>query len=368
MVGRFTAVSRKSISPYAMTTYLVKRLVTSFFVMLGVTIVVFLLFIGLGDPVKLMQGQRADVNTEKAMRAELGLDKPKAMQLLLYINDLSPIAIHQNTLEEKNKYHYISVFGVGNHKMICLKVPYLRRSFQTNQPVTQILLGALPNTLILALAAFILATFFGILFGMLAALWKGKWQSDFIMTTSLLGVSTPSYFAAILLVWVFAWLLGSFTGLNLYGSLYEIDPVKGRYIEWKNLILPAFALGIRPLAIVTQLTRSSMLEVQGMDFMRTATSKGLSKWEVIVKHGLRNALNPVVTAISGWLASLLAGAFFVEFIFGWKGLGKITVDGLMTSDFPVVMGGVLLVSLIFVLINILVDITYTLLDPRVRLS
>ena len=152
------------------------------------------------------------------------------------------------------------------------------------------------------------------------------------------------------------------------GSLYEVDPFNGEILQWKNIILPAITLGIRPLSVIVQLTRSSMLEVLSMDYVRTARAKGLSMWTVIVKHALRNALNPVITALSGWFGSLLAGAVFIEYIFGWKGVGKVTVDALEHYDFPVVMGSVLMVSIFFVLINILVDLLYARLDPRVRVE
>lgn len=188
------------------------------------------------------------------------------------------------------------------------------------------------------------------------------------MVIAILGISVPSFFAAIIIAWLFGFEWRQYTGLNMFGSLYEVDPFKGETLALQNVILPAIALGIRPLAIITQLTRSSMLDVLSQDYIRTATAKGLSRRLVIAKHALRNALNPVLTAVSGWLASLLAGAFFIEYIFNWRGLGKVTVDALTTSDFPVVMGSVLIVAIIFISINIVVDILYGVLDPRVRIS
>jgi peptide/nickel transport system permease protein len=152
------------------------------------------------------------------------------------------------------------------------------------------------------------------------------------------------------------------------GSLYETDAFTGRQLTLKNLILPALTLGIRPLAIITQLTRSAMLDVLKQDFIRTAYAKGLSHNKVVWKHALRNALNPVVTAVTGWFAELLAGAFFVEYIFGWKGIGKVTVDALEKLDFPVVMGSVLLTASGFILVNMLADWLYGWLDPRIRLQ
>ncbi|NNE55698.1 MAG: ABC transporter permease, partial [Flavobacteriales bacterium] len=142
----------------------------------------------------------------------------------------------------------------------------------------------------------------------------------------------------------------------------------GRVVRPQNLILPAITLGIRPLAVIVQLTRSSLLEELSQDYIRTARAKGLSERRVIWKHALSNALNPVVTAVSGWFASMLAGAVFVEYVFGWKGLGLETYTALEQDDLPVVMGAVVLIAVIFVVINILTDVIYGLLDPRVRVS
>ena len=153
------------------------------------------------------------------------------------------------------------------------------------------------------------------------------------------------------------------------GSLYEVDDFgRGSYIQIKNLILPAFTLGIRPLSVIIQLCRNSLLEVLSLDFVRTAKAKGLGKMTVIFKHALTNSLNPVVTAVSGWFASMLAGAVFVEYIFAWNGIGKEIVDGLNKMDLPIVMGSVLMISIVFIIINILVDLIYVWLDPRIRLN
>jgi peptide/nickel transport system permease protein len=153
------------------------------------------------------------------------------------------------------------------------------------------------------------------------------------------------------------------------GSLYELDDYgENMYIKWKNLILPAIVLGIRPLAVIIQLMRNSLLEVFNQDYIRTARAKGLNEFQIIKNHALKNALNPVVTAISGWFASMLAGAVFVEYIFGWNGLGKEIVNALNTLDLPVIMGSVLIIATLFVMINIFVDIIYTWLDPKVKLE
>ena len=180
-------------------------------------------------------------------------------------------------------------------------------------------------------------------------------------------MSLPSFFTAVLLAWVFAYLLGPWTGLSLTGSLYEVDDYSGeRYLQLKNLILPALTLGIRPVGVIVQLTRKSILEVGAMDFVRTARAKGIPEGRVLLRHILPVASNPIITTVSGWFASLLAGAVFVEIIFGWNGMGKLLVEALNTRDLPVTMGCVLVIAAIFVIITTLVDIAYAILDPRVR--
>jgi len=352
-----------------MSFFIVRRLVSGFLVIAGIVLVVFFLFMVLpGDPARLTLGQRSDISTLQAVNKEFGLDKPKRIQLLEYLNDLSPLSYNELTNESQTKYHYLVLIRVNTSIGLVLKWPYLRTSYQTRQKVSDILIEALPNTIVLALAAFIIASVFGILIGLLAAIYKGSVFENIIMIIANIGISVPSFFAAIIIAWVFGFLLSRYTGLSMTGSLYDVDPFSGKYLSLENLVLPAIALGVRPLAIIAQLTRSSMLDVLNNDYMRTAKAKGLGKAAIVIRHGLRNALNPVLTAVSGWLASLMAGAFFIEYIFGWRGLGKITVDALLTSDLPVVMGSVLFIGLIFVVVNIFVDILYGVLDPRVRVN
>lgn len=337
--------------------------------MLGITTVLFLLFAILpGDAARMTQGQRTDVASLEAVRKEFGLDKPKHIQFAYYINDLSPISIHQNDSTNQKKYEYLKILSISDAKVLVLKAPYLRRSYQSQKKVSDILLETIPNTAILALVSMIFACVVGVLLGVLAALYRDSWIDKFSLSFAILGVSMPSFFAGIIIAWFFAFVLGEYTGLNLSGSLYDYDPFYGRILNLSNLILPALTLGLRPLSIIVQLTRSSMLDVLSKDYIRTAKAKGLTNRQIIWNHALRNALNPVVTAVSGWFASLMAGAFFVEYIFGWNGLGKVTVDALELSDLPVVMGAVLFIAMIFVVINILVDIAYAWLDPRVRLE
>jgi len=209
----------------------------------------------------------------------------------------------------------------------------------------------------------------GIPLGVMAAVKQNTWLDTSSIFISIAGISAPSFFMGIIIAYVFGFVFTSWTGLHITGNWFEVNEISGeRHLVLKNLILPAITLGIRPLSIITQLTRSAMLDVLEQDYIRTAYAKGLSKRAVIWKHALKNALNPVITAITGWFAELLAGAFFVEYIFGWKGIGKVTVDALEKLDFPVVMGSVLLSATIFVLINILADLLYGIVDPRVTIN
>ncbi|MEO5984666.1 MAG: ABC transporter permease, partial [Ferruginibacter sp.] len=333
---------------------MIKKIIYALLVILGVVILVFFMFQGFGDPARLIVGQTGDKKTMDNIRSDLYLDQPKWKQFLLYLNDVSPIAVHDTADIRKKE---LKGLFIGTNNKLAIKYPYLRRSYQTRKKVSEVLLEALPGTLVLAIAAMLIACAGGIFLGVVAAVKKGTWIDTGAVFTSIAGISAPSFFMAIIIAYFFGIVLHDFTGLNLTGSLYEIDEVTGeKYLSIKNLILPAFTLGIRPLAIITQLTRSSMLDVLQQDYIRTAYAKGLSKTKVIFRHALRNALNPVITAITGWFAELLAGAFFVEYIFGWKGIGKITVDALEKLDYPIVMGAVLLSACIFVVINILSDL------------
>jgi peptide/nickel transport system permease protein len=351
-----------------MIGYTLRKLGYGLAVMLGVVGVVFFLFNVLPvDPARMTQGQRADVQSLQAVRKEFGLDKSIPVQFAYYLNDLSPIGFHANNVEEQTRYHYIKLFSISGDRVIALKWPYLRRSYQTRKDVSATLMDVIPNTLILATTAMIFATIIGIFLGVVCAVNKNTWIDKLSVGFSIIGVSAPSFFAGILIAWVFGFVLSRFTGLNMSGSLYSYDPFKGEVLSLKNLILPMITLGLRPLAIIVQLTRSAMLDVLGQDYIRTAKAKGLDDRTIVYKHALKNALNPVVTAIASWFASLLAGSFFVEYIFGYNGLGKATVNALDTSDFPVVMGSILFIALIFVVINILVDLLYAVIDPRVKL-
>lgn len=357
-----------------MISFILKRLAYGFLVLVGVVIVIFFLFNVLpGDPARMMLGQRADEESIKAINRDLGLDKPVSTQFMMYLNDLSPLSVHNEVdydhylFLDEEKYTYTRLFSIGEDKVLVLKYPYLRRSYQTKRKVSELILEALPETAVLAITSIVLATLIGVVLGVVAAVNKGSTFDNLVLVLSVFGVSVPAFFTALIFSWIFGFLLTDITGLNMYGSLYTLDDYgNGEYLDLKNLILPAITLGIRPLSIVVQLTRSSMLDVLAQDYIRTAKAKGLNFYSIIFKHALKNSLNPVITALSGWFAALMAGAVYIEMVFDWKGIGYEIFKATEKYDFPIVMGTVLMIATIFVVINILVDITYGFLDPRVR--
>ncbi len=308
-----------------MTNFLLQRLFYSLLIIFGVvTVTFFLMYILPGDPARLMLGQRADVQSVEAIRAELGLDKPIYEQYLSFLAKATQ----------------------GN----------LGRSFATNRDVLETILERFPATALLAVSALSLSAILGIAIGIISAIYRNTLLDNAVMIFALLGISAPGFFAGLLIAWIFGFVLDWF-------------PISGYISEgWEHLILPMCTLALRPLSINARLTRSAMLEVLSQDYIRTAKAKGLSEWVVIVRHALRNALNPVVTSISAWLAGLLAGTFFIEFIFNWPGIGLLAIDAIQKLDFPMIQGVVLFTAVVFIFINIAVDLIYALLDPRVKLS
>jgi len=404
-----------------MITFILRKIAYGLLVLWGVVSLVFFLFnLAPGDPVRNLVGENASEEVIANMRRKLDLDLTVGRRYVLYLNDLSPVAIHSNIAQSRIYFNPAEYSGFrlgfgGEGKTIYLKAPYLKRSFLTDKSVSSILSEVLPGTVVLAVVSIGLALIAGLLLGIAAALKKDGFYDRLILFVSALGMAGPSFFIAILVAWLgavvwreeitisyggifivissiaafllfqrtkkgFVWLMPFIfpmrveafvlpgTGLNMTGSLYSVDVWKGEFLDLRNLILPVITLMIRPLSVIVQLTRSSLLDVMQQDYIRTARAKGLSEWEVIFGHALRNALNPVITAVSGWFASLLAGAIFVEFVFGWKGLGQQMFTAIENQDMPVVMGGVIVISAAFVLINILVDLLYAWIDPRVRLS
>jgi len=355
--------------------YLLNKFLYSIITLFGVVTVIFFLFSVLpGDPAQMMLGQNDNSEQLINIKKKYAFDKPVSEQYLLYLNDLSPLSIHSKNIDDytflvKNKYNHKTIFQT-NSSVFVIKFPYLRTSFtKQGKNVSEIIKNTLPNTLILAISSIFIAIVIGILFGVISALNKDKFIDNFIQFISTVGMSVPSFFSAIIFAWVFGFILNEYTNLNMTGNIYELDDFGEEYIfKLKNLILPSIVLGIRPLAVISQLMRNELLDVLSQDYIRTARSKGLTEYQIIKFHALKNSLNPVITAISGWFASMLAGAVFVEYIFGWNGLGKEIVNALNTLDLPVIMGSVLVIAFMFITINIIVDFVYRLLDPRVKLN
>ena len=327
-----------------------------------------------GDPARLIMGQRVNQKSLDIIHKDMGLDEPVYKRFLLYINDISPISVYNESVTSSHiylapeKYNpVVKLFSFTPNRTLILKFPYLRRSYQSREKVTEIIDSALPNTAVLAFTAIIVASLLGIFMGIIAALFKDSIYDKISIVLSVLGLAGPSFFTGLIIAWLFGHVLNRYTGLNVTGNLFLLDADGNKILQLKNLILPALTLGIRPLAIIVQLTRNSMLQVMTKDYIRTAFAKGLKLETIVTRHALKNMLNPVITAISGWFASLIAGAVFVEYIFGWEGIGKNIVDALGTFDMPVIMGIILVTSALFIIINILVDISYGVLDPRIKM-
>lgn len=284
----------------------------------------FMMYVLPGDPARLMLGNRADVQSVEAVRAELGLDQPLYIQYARFLGKAAQ----------------------GN----------LGRSYATNRGVLETILERFPATALLALSAMAISTVLGIAIGIISAIRRYTWIDNGVMLLALVGISTPGFFAGLLVAWIFGFELGWF-------------PISGYITDgWQYLVLPMMTLAVRPLSINARLTRSSMLDVLSQDYVRTAQAKGLSWYVTVVRHALRNALNPVITSVSSWLAGLLAGAFFIEFIFNWPGIGLLAIDAIQKRDFPMIQGVVLFTAIIFIFINIVVDVLYAWIDPRVKLA
>lgn len=358
-----------------MIPYILKKIGQTIITLFGVVTVVFFLFNILpGDPARMMLGQSESAEQLSVIQKKYGFDQPILIQYIYYLNDLSPISYHLNSNNHyttllSGNYTYKELGG-GKNGQIVLKYPYLRESFaKQGKKVTEVLGETLPNTIILATTAISIALVLGLIMGVISALYKDQWIDKTLLIISTLGMSLPSFFSAILAAWLFGFLWHEFTGLEMTGNLYELDDFgEGYSLQLKNLILPALVLGIRPLAVVSQLMRNSLLEVFGQEYIKTAKAKGLEPKKVLWNHAMKNALSPVITAISGWFASMLAGAVFVEYIFGWNGIGKEIVNALNSLDLPVIMGTVLTIASIFVTLNIIVDILYVYLNPKIKLK
>ncbi len=308
-----------------MIQFIIRKIFYSFLVLIGViTVTFFINFILPGDPARLMLGQRADAASVESLRKQLGLDQPAIIQYFSYVGRLAK----------------------GD----------LGRSYSTNRDVLETIADRFPATALLAFTSMIVATILGIGLGVLSSLKPQSFFDTTAMSVALLGISLPAFVVGLLIA-------------LLFGVVLDWFPISG-YINkgWEYLTLPVITLALRPLSIIARVTRSSMLEVLHQDYIRTANAKGLSKAKVIVKHALRNALNPVITTVSAWFAGLLAGTFFVEYIFNWPGIGTVTLNAIEKLDFPMIQGTVLFTAVIFVAVNLIVDIIYSFVDPKVKIS
>lgn len=331
-----------------MIYFTLRKFGQSLLILWGVATLVFVLFTVVpGDSAQMMLGKREDPAALAAVRAKYGLDQSLGVQYGRYLRRLSPVDWQDG---------------------LVFKAPDLGESYQRQgRTVMSLIQSTFPSTALLAIVAIGFAVLVGGLLGIVAAYREGTALDAFLTNIGALGMSLPSFFTAVLMGWIFAFVLAPWTGLHLTGSLFEVDDYTGeRHVVLKNLILPALTLGIRPIGVVLQLMRNSLLETMQADYIRTARAKGLSERRILLKHMLPVASNPLITTISGWFASLLAGAVFVEIIFGWNGMGKLLVEALNTRDLPITMGCVLVIGAVFVVLTTLVDMAYALLDPRVK--
>lgn len=305
-----------------MLTFITHRLAGSLLVIFGVVTIVFLLIHMIpGDPVEIMLGESASTADREALRIALGLDQPLLVQFRHYLSGLLHLDMGQSI-------HY-------------------------RRPVSELLLERLPATGLLAAATLIITLVLALPLGIIAAVRRNTLWDTGAMSFSMLGVSIPNFWLGPMLILVFSLWLGWF-------------PVSGRS-GFASVILPALTLGTGLVAVLSRMVRSSMLEVLSEDYMRTAKAKGLSPQRVILHHGLRNALLPVITLLGLQLGALLAGAVITETVFSWPGVGLLTIESIQSRDYPVVQACVLLISVTYVFVNLLTDLAYAWIDPRIRL-
>jgi len=306
-----------------MVSYLINRMLGALLVIFGVTGIVFLLIhLVPGDPVEIMLGESVSLADREALRSALGLDRPLMVQYLAYLEGL----LHLD----------------------------LGTSIHSRQPVSGLLLERLPATGLLAIVALAVTVILAFPLGLIAAMRRNTAWDSGAMGFSMLGVSIPNFWLGPLLILLFSLWLGWF-------------PVSGRD-GFASVVLPALTLGTGLAAVLSRMVRSSMLEVLGEDYMRSAKARGLAPRRVILRHGLRNALLPVITLLGLQLGALLAGAVITETVFSWPGVGLLTIESIQSRDYPVLQACVLLISTAYVLVNLLTDIVYAWVDPRIRLG
>ncbi|WDV05973.1 ABC transporter permease [Lysinibacillus irui] len=314
-----------------MGSFILKRLVNLIPTLLVVGIIVFIITRMIpGDPAAVMLGPQASVEDVENLREELGLNKSMPSQFISYVGDLAQLN--------------------------------LGYSYSYSESVIGLIIERFPNTVILALAALLIAVIIGIPAGILAARKQNTIIDYIVMLVSLVGVSMPIFWLGIMLVLFFSVNLGWFPATGM-GNISD-----GLWTYVKHLILPAFALATIPMATFARITRSSMLEVISQDYIKTARSKGIKEYLVIGKHALKNALTPILTVLGMQISNLLGGAVLTETIFSWPGMGRLIVDAIDKRDFVVVQGTVIFIAFIFVLINLIVDVLYKVVNPKVNLE
>ncbi len=334
-----------------MTRYIIKRLLGLIPVIIGVSICAFLLIHLIpGDPARAILGERATPESLAAVREQLGLNDPLHIQYLRFMGQLIQ-----------------GDFG---------------RSVITNSLVIEEFAERFPATMELSIAAMTIAILVGVLAGVISAVKQYSWFDNISMIGALFGVSVPIFWLGLMMQWLFAFKLGLLDASARLSVELRLDNITNFYVldsiltgNWealfdslKHLILPSLALATIPMAIIARMTRSSMLEVLRQDYIRTARAKGLKEKVVIFRHALKNAFLPVLTVMGLQFGTLLGGAVLTETIFSWPGIGRLMYEAIMQRDFPVVQSGILIISLIFVFINLVVDILYSFVDPRIRVN
>lgn len=304
-----------------MLQYLIKRLLSTIPVLIGISLLLFLMLRMLpGDPALVLAGQMASPEEVENIRHQLGLDRPIHLQYAVFLSRLVR-------------------FDLG-------------RSARTQNPVKQEIWARLPNTILLAVLAISLACLFGIPAGIISAVRPYTWIDYVVTSTALFGISMPVFWLGLMLVVVFSivlnWLPAGGTG------------------SWKHVILPSLTLAAFVVAFIARMTRSSMMEALSQDFTTTARSKGLKERVVIIKHALKNALIPIITVVGLQFGMLLGGAVLTETVFAWPGLGRLIVDSILARDYPVIQGAILVFGLLYILVNLVVDLLYAYVDPRIR--
>ncbi len=320
------------------------KILTFLGTLFSVITLLFFLFSLLGNPAETLLGQRTDKQLIEKLSEKLGWNKSLPERYFLFLKNLSPVSFEQG---------------------VSLKTPYFGDSFHYKKDAMELYLEHLVGTLLLAIPSITFAFLLGILLGSLSAYWEGSYFSRSFDFISSLGIALPSFFVGVLAIKLFAVDFGNFP-VSGFVLQPDVEDASAYVFHREYFFLPFITLAFRPFTILYQLQKQSLSDVLKSDYIRTARAKGLPERIVVFKHGFRNALNPVFTSATNWLASLLGGTFFIEYIFQWKGIGNLLVNGLLTRDYPVVLVSCVMTSVIFVGILFLTDLGYVLIDPRLR--